>query len=187
MRVIAGTFRSRKLKGPGMLRLRPTSDRLRETIFNILGPEIQDSLFVDVCAGTGAIGIEACSRGARGVVWIESDPKAAKIIKQNLQALAIREGAELIRADAVEGLKRLASRHALADFIFVDPPYKKTEEHERILDYLDSAHLVAPRGCVLVEHFKKSPLPERFDRLERFRLIEQGDASVSLYRLAAAA
>jgi 16S rRNA (guanine(966)-N(2))-methyltransferase RsmD len=187
MRVIAGKFRSRKLKGPGSLRLRPTSDRLRETVFNILGPKIEDSLFVDVYAGTGAIGIEAFSRGAREVVWIESDPNAARLIEQNLLSLAIQQGVELIRADALEGLKRLAARHALADFIFVDPPYEKKEEHERILDYLDTAHLVAPRGCVLVEHFWKSALPERFDRLERFRLIEQGDASISLYRLAAAA
>jgi 16S rRNA (guanine966-N2)-methyltransferase len=187
MRVIAGQFRSRKLKGPGALRLRPTGDRLRETIFNILGPEIEDSLFVDVYAGTGAMGIEAFSRGAREVAWIESDPKAAELIEQNLESLGIRANADLIRADAVAGLKRLAARHAMADFIFIDPPYEKTEEHERVLDYLDSAHLIAPRGCVLVEHFWKSALPERFDRLERFRLVEQGDASVSLYRLAAAA
>src|SRR4029077_20381785 len=104
MRVIAGKFRSRRLKGPGNLRRRPTSDRLRETLFNILGSSIEDSLFVDLYAGTGAIGIEAISRGARKVIFVESDAKAAKLVRDNLAALDMFAGAELIEDDALRGL-----------------------------------------------------------------------------------
>jgi 16S rRNA (guanine966-N2)-methyltransferase len=187
MRVIAGKFRSRKLKGPGLLRLRPTSDRLRETLFNILGPEVEDSLFVDLYAGTGAIGIEAASRGARQVILIESNPKAARLVRENLAELDIRSGTELMEADALIGLEKLARRHLVADFIFLDPPYEKAIEYTHVLEFLDASHLIAPRGVVIVEHHRRAELPERLDRLECTREIEQGDAVLSFYRLAAAA
>jgi 16S rRNA (guanine966-N2)-methyltransferase len=186
MRVIAGKYRSRRLKGPGKLRLRPTSDRLRETLFNILGPSVKDSLFVDLCAGTGAIGIEAISRGARETIFIESHPAGVQLVRQNLEALGIRSGVDVIEADVVKGLKKLAARHLVADFIFLDPPYEG-EEHLRVLEFLDESHLVAPYGLVIVEHQHSMELPERFDRLECSRLLEQGDAALSFYRLAAAA
>jgi 16S rRNA (guanine966-N2)-methyltransferase len=187
MRVIAGKFRSRKLKGPGLLRLRPTSDRLRETLFNVLGPEVEDSLFVDLYAGTGAIGIEAVSRGARQVILVESNAKAARLIRENLTALEIRAGAELMESEALAGLEKLAARHLVADFIFLDPPYEKKSEHTRVLEFLDASRLVAPRGIVIVEHHWRTELPERLDRLECVRQIEQGDAVLSFCRLAAAA
>jgi 16S rRNA (guanine966-N2)-methyltransferase len=186
MRVIAGKYRSRKLKGPGKLRLRPTSDRLRETLFNVLGPSVEDSLFVDLYAGTGAIGIEAISRGARETIFIESHAAATRLVRQNLDALGICSGVEVMEADVVKGLKNLAARHLLADFIFLDPPYEG-EEHLRALEFLDASHLVAPYGLVIFEHHHSMELPERFDRLECTRLLEQGDAALSFYRLAAAA
>jgi 16S rRNA (guanine(966)-N(2))-methyltransferase RsmD len=186
MRVIAGKFRSRPLKGPGALRLRPTSDRLRETLFNVLGPSLEDSLFVDLFAGTGAVGIEAISRGAREAIFVESNPKAARLIRENLKSLDIL-AAELIEAPAVRGLEKMAGRHLLADFIFLDPPYEKTAEHEQVLAFLDASHLIAPRGIVIVEHYRKTELPEFLTRLECTRQIEQGDAILSFYTLAAAA
>jgi len=187
VRVIAGKFRSRRLKGPGMLQIRPTSDRLRETLFDILGPTVDDSLFVDLYAGTGAIGIEAVSRGAREVILVESNAKAAKLIRENLAALGIQAGIELITADALKGLEKIAARHLVADFIFLDPPYERTEEHFRVLEFLDASHLVAPQGVVIVEHRSGMEVPERLDRLECTRQVEQGDAILSFYRLAAAA
>ncbi len=186
MRVIAGKFRSRRLKSPGTLLLRPTSDRLRETLFNVLGPRLEDSLFVDLFAGTGAVGIEAASRGARHVVLVESNLKATKLIRENLGTLGVH-GAELIQADALAGLERLANRHLMADFFFLDPPYDKPTELSRVLDYLDASHLVAPKGIVIAEHHWRVDLPERLDRLECTRQIEQGDAVLSFYSLAAAA
>ncbi len=187
MRIVAGQFRSRVLKSPGKLRLRPTSDRLRETLFSILGPSVEDSLFVDVYAGTGAVGIEALSRGAREVIFIEKHSGAAALIRANLERLGITGGAEVLAVDALRGLEVLASRHVLADFIFLDPPYKEAGEYERALDFLDGAHLLAPAGRIIVEHGRRRELPERLMRLERSRLIEQGDAALSFYRLAVAA
>jgi 16S rRNA (guanine966-N2)-methyltransferase len=187
MRVIAGKYRSRRLKGPGALRLRPTSDRLRETLFNVLGPAIADSYFVDLFAGTGAVGIEAISRGARDAFFIESNAKAARLIRDNLKSLDILRGAEVIEADTVRGLEKLASRRLIADFIFLDPPYENTDEYFKVLEFLDASHLIAPRGIVIVEHFVKMELPERLNRLECTRELEQGDALLSFYRLAAAA
>jgi 16S rRNA (guanine966-N2)-methyltransferase len=187
VRVIAGTFRSRPLIGPGRLKMRPTSDRLRETLFNVLGPTVDDSLFIDVCAGTGAVGIEALSRGARHAAFIESQTGAAQIIKQNLSSLGIGSSAELIQADAIQGLENLASRRLVADFIFLDPPYDEEDLYIRTLEFIDASHLVAPRGIVIVEHRNGFRLPEIFDRLELARLLEQGDAALSFYRPAAAA
>jgi 16S rRNA (guanine966-N2)-methyltransferase len=187
MRVIAGALKSRKLKGPGSLRLRPTSDRLRETLFNVLGPAIQDSLFVDLYAGTGAVGIEAVSRGARDVILIESHKQTARLARENIESLKIGANVQVIEDDTLRGLQRLSAKHLLADFIFLDPPYSSAEEYIKVLDFLDSSHLVAPCGIVIVEHRKKTELPSRFDRLERTRLLEQGDAALSFYGLAAAA
>jgi len=187
VRVIAGKFRSRRLKGPGPLGLRPTSDRLRETLFNILGPAVEDSLFVDLYAGTGAIGIEAISRGARQVISVESAPQAVRLIRHNLSTLGIVSGVELIEADALAGLRKIADRHLVADFFFLDPPYERTEEPVRVLAFLDQSHLVAPQGMVIVEHARRTELPERLDRLECTRQVEQGDVTLSFYRLLAAA
>jgi 16S rRNA (guanine(966)-N(2))-methyltransferase RsmD len=187
MRVIAGKYRSRILKSPGKLKLRPTSDRLRETLFNVLGPTVQDSLFIDVFAGTGAVGIEAISRGAKQTIFIESHGATAKLIHQNLEALKIANAAELIVADALRGLEKIAARRLMADFIFIDPPYDNDADYTRTLEFLDDSHLVAPRGMVIVEHRTGFELPEMFERLELTRVLEQGDATLSFYRLAAAA
>src|SRR3984885_14860852 len=187
MRVIAGTFRSKLLKSPGKLRLRPTSDRLREPIFKILGPAVEDSLFVALYAGTGAIGIEAISRGAKETIFVESHAVTARLIRANLDVLKIESGAEVIEAAALRGLERIASRHLLADFIFLHPPYEDEGGLSDVLDYLDISHVIAPLGMVIVEHRDKVDMPERLQRLERTRLVEQGDAALSFYRLAAAA
>jgi len=187
MRVIAGKYRSRVLKSALKLRLRPTSDRLRETLFNVLGALVEDSLFVDLFAGTGAVGIEAISRGAREVVFIESHAAGVRLILRNLESLGIRAGVEVIEADAVRGLENLSARRLAADFIFLDPPYENEDDYVRVLEFLDTSHLIAPRGIVIAEHRNSMELPERFDRLECSRILEQGDASLSFYRLAAAA
>jgi 16S rRNA (guanine966-N2)-methyltransferase len=186
MRVIGGKFRSRRLKSPGKLPLRPTSDPLRETLFNVLGPEVEDSLFIDLYAGTGAIGIEAISRGAREVIFVEAHSATARLIRENLTSLEIKD-AEVIEGDAIGALEKIAQRRLVADFIFLDPPYDQTGEQLRVLEFLDASHLVAPYGMVIVEHSVRTELPDRFDRLELMRLLEQGDAALSLYHLALAA
>ena len=151
MRIIAGNYRSRILKSLKGLALRPTTDRLRETLFNVLGPAVAGSRFLDVFAGTGAVGIEALSRGAAQVTFIENHAPAAKLIRQNLDSLKITTGYTILAADALAALQKLAARHTPSippfDFVFVDPPYAAHVDYARTLEFLSStfANFLAPR------------------------------------------
>jgi 16S rRNA (guanine(966)-N(2))-methyltransferase RsmD len=185
MRIIAGTYKSRilkSLKGPA---LRPTSDRLRETLFNVLAPNLAGSRFVDLFAGTGAIGIEALSRGAAEVVFIENHAPAATLIRRNLESLGIKTGATVLAVDALRGLAMLAARKDSGapafDHIFLDPPYAAAKEYSRVLEFLGSADLLVPGGVVIAEHRRSFDLPEP-GAIERFRVLRQGDAALSFYR-----
>ena len=191
MRVIAGTYRSRILKSLKGLALRPTSDKLRETLFNILGASVAGSRFVDLYAGTGAIGIEALSRGTAEAVFVEDHPPAVALIRKNLESLDIRSGATVLALDALRGLEKLASRQksssASYDFIFLDPPYAAAKDYARVLEFLGSANLLAPGGIVIAEHRRSFNLPEEVGALRRYRVLKQGDAALSFYRVAPAA
>ena len=186
MRVIAGTYRSRILKTLRGLALRPTSDRLRDTLFNVLGPGIAGARFLDLFAGTGAIGIEAFSRGAKEAVFIEKHAPAAKLIRRNLDSLEIRSGFTVMAVDALRGLAMLVSRKSPSgpgfDCIFLDPPYAAAEEYARVLEFLGSAELLAPGGIVVAEHRRNFDLCEEAGTLRRFRVLKQGDAALSFYR-----
>lgn len=187
MRIIAGKFGGRRLRSARRLALCPTSDQLRETLFNVLGRTVEGSLFVDVYAGTGAVGLEALSRGAREVVFIEEHPAGVALIRSNLGALGIGTGVEILATDALQGLESLAARRVRADFIFLDPPYAAEEECLAALELLDGLRLLAPSGLVIVEHSRRQELPERLTNLERTRVLVQGDAALSFYHLALAA
>jgi len=191
MRVIAGTYRSRILKSLKGLALRPTSDRLRETMFNVLAPNISGARFADLFAGTGANGIEALSRGAAEVVFIENHASAAALIRKNLDSLGIRAGFTVLHVDVVRGLEMLASKAKGAksefDFIFLDPPYTAAADYERVLGFLGAADLLAPGGMVIAEHRRKFDLPEKAEALRRVRVLKQGDAALSFYRRVGAA
>ena len=189
MRIIAGKFRSRQLKTAKGLNLRPTSDRLRETLFDILGDLVVGSRFIDAFAGTGAVGIEALSRGAKQVVFIEKHPATASLIKKNLAALDIREQVRVLPIDALRALQLLATEppsqpgaHAL-DILFLDPPYDQASDYERVLSFLGSATLLSEGGLVIAEHRRKFQLPEAVEFLQRVRVLHQGDAALSFYRL----
>src|SRR5260370_13689138 len=186
MRVIAGTYRSRILKSLKGLALRPTSDRLRETLFNALAPNLPGSRFVDLFAGTGAIGIEALSRGVAEVVFIENHALAVTLIRRNLESLGITSGVTLLSVDALRGLAMLAARKNCGapafDYIFLDPPYAAAEDYSRVLEFLGAADLLAPGGIVVAEHRRKFDLPEEPGLLRRFRALRQGDAALSFYR-----
>jgi 16S rRNA (guanine966-N2)-methyltransferase len=186
MRVIAGTYRSRILKSLKGNALRPTSDRLRETLFNVLGAEVERSRFIDIYAGTGAVGIEALSRGAAEVVFIENHAPAAALIRRNLESLGVRSGAFVLPVDALHGLEKLAAKHQPTDppidFVFLDPPYAKSEEYDRLLHFLGSADLLAAGSVVIAEHSRKLDLPEQIKNLHRTRVLRQGDAALSFYR-----
>lgn len=191
MRVIAGAYRSRILKSLKGLALRPTSDRLRETLFNVLGSDVAGSRFIDLFAGTGAIGIEALSRGASEVVFVESHSPATALIRRNLESLSIRKGAQVLATDALRGLEKLASkgkgRASPYDYVFVDPPYDAAKNYARVLESLGSGNLLAPGGIVIAEHRRTFELPEEVGALQCFRVLKQGDAALSFYRRAATA
>jgi 16S rRNA (guanine966-N2)-methyltransferase len=182
MRVIAGIYRSRILKSLKGLALRPTSDRLRETLFNVLGDAVNGALFIDVFAGTGAVGIEALSRGAREVVFIENHAPAAALIRRNLTSLEIRSGTLVLAADALRGLEKLAAKRLPGtpgyDFAFVDPPYARAEAYAQVLRFLAGSPLLAPAAIVIVEHRWDFALPES-GPLRRTRMLKQGDAALS--------
>jgi len=136
MRVIAGKYRSRRLTAPAGTTTRPTSDRLRETLFNVVAPAVPESVWLDLFAGSGAIGIEALSRGARSVTFVESSGAAARTIRNNLQSLEIEEGFEIIEREAAVALRLLDSQALVYDFCFLDPPYSKMGDYEQILGFL---------------------------------------------------
>lgn len=187
MRVIAGKFRSRQLKSLKGLALRPTSDRLRETLFDILGERVVGSRFFDVFAGTGAVGIEALSRGATEVMFIEKYAPAADLIKKNLESLEVREGTRILPVDALKGLEILARENTDAgetrDIVFLDPPYASAVDYDRVLSFLGSANLLHENALVISEHRRNFDLPEVIGNLERVRVLRQGDATLSFYRL----
>jgi 16S rRNA (guanine(966)-N(2))-methyltransferase RsmD len=186
MRVIAGKFRSRHLKSLKGMALRPTSDRLRETLFNVLGDRVAGASFVDVFAGTGAVGIEALSRGARDVVFIEKHVPAAMLIRKNLESLDVRDGARVLAVDAVHGLEVLgkgeSSGDGGADIVFLDPPYGNVEDYDRVLACLGLAGLLRDGSLVIAEHRRNFELPEGVGNLQRVRVLRQGDAVLSFYR-----
>ena len=185
MRIIAGKYRSRILKSLKGLALRPTSDRLRETLFNILGPGVVGSRFLDVFAGTGAVGIEALSRSAADVTFIENHAPAAKLIRQNLDSLKITTGYTILAADALTALQKLAARHTPStppyDFVFVDPPYAAHIDYARTLEFLATANFLAPDALVIFEHHHKFQHPEQFGQLRRTRVLKQGDATLTFF------
>jgi 16S rRNA (guanine(966)-N(2))-methyltransferase RsmD len=182
MRIVAGRFGSRPLKSPRGRALRPTSDRLRETLFNILGSAVEGAVFVDVYAGTGAVGLEALSRGARAVIFVEQHDAAVRLIRANAETLGVSAEIEVLARDAMGGLAFLARRGLRPDFIFLDPPYAEDEEYVRVLEFLESSPLLEGGARIIVEHSRRTRLPERFGELERARVVEQGDAALSFYR-----
>jgi len=187
MRIIAGIFRSRQLHSLKGLELRPTSDKLRETLFNVLGDLVQGSRFIDLFAGTGAVGIEAISRGASEVIFVEKYPPAVALIKKNLASLDITSGVRVLPLDAVKALNRLASEpaaaHARKDLLFFDPPYAEKAQYSEVLEFLGATRLLAEGGVVIAEHQRTLDLPESSGNLERVRVLPQGDAALSFYRV----
>jgi 16S rRNA (guanine966-N2)-methyltransferase len=186
MRIIAGTFRSRQLKSLKGMALRPTSDKLRETLFNVLGELVVAARFADLFAGTGAVGIEALSRGAREAIFVEKHPPAIVLIKKNLESLGIPKGVRVLPLDALQALKRMAEESgassARVDILFIDPPYAETEQYKNVLSFLGSANLLAENAVVIAEHQRSLDLPETFGKLERVRVLRQGDAALTFFR-----
>jgi 16S rRNA (guanine(966)-N(2))-methyltransferase RsmD len=173
MRVIAGEFRSRQLKTLPGLDTRPTPDRLRESLFSILAPEIEDCTFLDAYAGTGAVGIEALSRGAARCVFIERSRSAAQVIRQNLAELGLKGRAEVLPGRVLQYLP-----HRKADIVFLDPPYSLDQEYTESLTLLGAD----PPPLAIAQHSCRQVLEAEYGALRRTRVLRQGDNSLSFYR-----
>ena len=187
MRVIAGKYRGRPLRSLRGMDTRPTSDRLRETLFNVLTPGNPEALagtvWLDLFAGTGAVGIEALSRGARQVYFVETAAAAAKLIEQNLHSLGISQGYRILREDLAGVLWRLQRAHVAADVVFLDPPYRMREAYEETLTALADSSLVWAMTLVIAEHEKKFDQGNEFGSLLRTRKLIQGNTALSFYRI----
>ncbi len=172
MRVIAGEFRSRKLASVPGWDVRPTPDRMRETLFSILMPVIEGAVFVDAYAGSGSVGIEALSRGAKRCVFIERASAALEVLRGNLLSLGVQGRANVIRGKAAGALAGYP-----ADIVFIDPPYTDPEEYA-------ASMAVVKAPLVICQHASKQALEERYGKLERYRTVKQGDNTLSFYRTA---
>jgi 16S rRNA (guanine(966)-N(2))-methyltransferase RsmD len=185
MRVIAGKYRSRSLRALAGMKTRPTSDRLRETLFNVLtagNPNaLEGSVWLDLFAGTGAVGIEALSRGAAHVTFVDSGKAAARIIGQNLRSLDIKSGFEILENDAFRALRQMEKDGYTAGYIFLDPPYAEHAAYAKTLEQLSLSAILSGDGLVVAEHDKRFDPGESFLDLRRFRLVEQGDSRLSFY------
>ncbi len=176
--MIAGTLKGRRLRAPDWPGLRPTSDRLRETLFNILAPTIAGRRFLDGYAGSGAVGIEALSRGAAHVTFVDSDARAQALVEANLARCGVSDGYAIIRASVV---RACTSFHAGEfDIVFLDPPYAEAED--RIRSALEcTAAAVAADGLVILEHARRRPAPGEAGRLSRVRVVESGDSALTFF------
>ncbi|MBX6360629.1 MAG: 16S rRNA (guanine(966)-N(2))-methyltransferase RsmD [Acidobacterium ailaaui] len=184
MRVIAGKFRSRTLTAPRGMNTRPTSDRLRETLFNVLAPRIEGAAFLDLYAGSGANGIEALSRGARCAVFVEKSAAAIFSLRRNLKGLGIDDGFQLEARSVTQALQNLQKMQRKFDIIFLDPPYQAEDQYRITMEMLggEMASLLAADAIVVAEHHRKQALEPIYGTLSRYRLLAQGDAALSFYR-----
>ena len=183
MRVIAGKYKSRRLRSLPGAKTRPTSDKLRETLFNVLTAgnpaSLENSVWLDIFAGTGAVGIEALSRGASLVTFIDNARSATLVIKENLRSLEVEGGFDVLEQDAQNALPKVNRQ---AGYIFVDPPYADHEAYTDTLALLSQSSIVGPASQVIVEHGKRYDPGQSFGKLERYRTLLQGDSGLSFYR-----
>jgi 16S rRNA (guanine(966)-N(2))-methyltransferase RsmD len=172
MRVIGGEFRSRVIKSVPGLDVRPTPDRLREALFNVLAPRITGVVFADLYAGTGAVGIEALSRGASRAIFAETNRAAVGVLRENLKSLGLERRSELRQGRATALIGRIT-----ADIVFLDPPYDLHSEYETALTRLGEI----PPGMVIVQHDVRLKLESAYAALQQTRVLRQGDNCLSFY------
>ena len=180
MRVIAGKFKGRQLSTLKGRDVRPTADRVKKSLFSIIQREVIDSDFLDLCAGSGNIGIEALSRGARTVTFIDRNARSIKTIRRNLVQCGVAANdsrAIILRMDVLKGIDYLSKRRKLFDILFLDPPY----HDEILLQSLQCISELSNDGTIIAEHHRTHLLPDNSHRLIRFRQEQYGDTMLSFY------
>jgi 16S rRNA (guanine(966)-N(2))-methyltransferase RsmD len=183
MRIIAGEFRGLRLGSLKSDKLRPTSDQLRETLFDVLGAGIEGASFLDAYAGSGAVGLEALSRGAREVVFIEHHRAAVALIHKHLDTFDIGSGYRVMNAEVSKALERLAGENYRFNYVFLDPPYTAIREYHHALRQLGRGAIIGSGSTVIAEHSKHTRLEDQYGPLLRTRLLRHGDAELSFYSL----
>jgi 16S rRNA (guanine(966)-N(2))-methyltransferase RsmD len=178
VRVISGKFKSRRLAGTPPSGIRPTSDKLKETLFNILGQTVEGAIFLDGYAGMGGIGIEAISRGASHVYFVDQSRKACAIIRENLRSLEVEAGFDVLQTDLNKALNVLRNPLNIA---FLDPPYEREDLYLTSLDRFGKASILAADGVLILEHSKRTELPDAAGALRKIRSLVQGDAALAFY------
>lgn len=183
MRIVAGTARGRALQGPKGKGIRPTADRVRESLFNILGQWMTDLTVLDLYAGTGAFALEAISRGAARAVMVDQDREALQLCRENAKTLGFTDQVEVLGMPVARGTEQLGKRKAQFDVIFADPPYA-AHVVEDILRHLTTHQLLKPDGVAVIEHEKQEDAPAEQGGLHRVDQRKFGNTLVSLYRFA---
>jgi 16S rRNA (guanine966-N2)-methyltransferase len=178
MRITGGIGKGRRLKVPKGSRVRPTSDKVKQALFNILGDQIDNAVFLDLFAGAGGIGIEALSRGAARVTFVDASRESLQSIKQNIEQMGFGERAEIVQAKAETFLKKASGPY---DIVFLDPPY--ADELSPLLELIAGSGLVKQDAIVIAEHFKKQPSPEHAGLLTLYRQAKYGDTILAFYKL----
>lgn len=182
MRVIAGKYRGRKLDPIKGIDIRPTSDRVKESLFNILGASVIDSVFLDLFSGTGGIGIEALSRGARHVVFIDTSLKSIKVLQGNLDHLNIKDNVEVFQKEYSEAISRLYKYNKQFDIIFIDPPYN-IGMAQNALELIDKYPIISQSGLIIVEHDLEDEMPQQVGKLYKHRIKQYGNTVLSIYTI----
>lgn len=181
MRVIAGRAKGRPLKAVPGDATRPTTDKVKEALFSMIGPFFDGERVLDLFAGTGGLGIEALSRGAGSAVFVDASPRSIEVVRRNLEAAGMTGQAEVYRNDAARAVKALERKGASFDLIFLDPPYAM-EDGDRLLAEIAERGLAAEGAVAVLEHASSRSYPERFERFERFKFAAYGEAALSIYR-----
>jgi 16S rRNA (guanine(966)-N(2))-methyltransferase RsmD len=180
LRVITGIYKGRKLWSTEGMDIRPTSDMVKESLFNILGVEVQESDFLDLFGGTGGVGIEAISRGAKHVVFIDNSIKSINVLRKNLQALNIKDSIEVFNTDYRTAINKLYTNGRLFDIVFVDPPYN-TGIAQNVLEQISENIILKDNGIIVVEHDLKDPMPDKVGCLNKYRDKRYGSTMLSFY------
>ena len=180
MRIVAGKNKGNILKSPKDLSIRPTSQKVREALFDILRTDIEETCFLDLFAGTGAVGIEALSRGAKKVIFIDKEVKCIKIIKENLERTKNTQNAFVYKIDFLAGLKLLAKINFLLNYIFLDPPYNKGLINTTLLE-IAKLPILKKNGLIIAQHYQKEKVMENLDNLKLFDQRRYGECYLSFY------
>ncbi len=177
MRIVSGSIKGRRLFAPSGLALRPTPGKVRSALFNILSEQIAEASFLDLYAGTGAMGLEALSRGAKQVTFVEQVPRHLQYLRKNIAACGMAAQSR-VRGMAVEDFLRASGQRF--DLVFLDPPYT-SDAFEKILPSLRSGDMIADTGCVIIEHFHKRALPEMIGKIGFLKQYRYGETLLSFY------